>query len=162
MSAWGESVSALCVFGVMLGAVFLLLPQDGAGDYVRVGGRVLLAGLAMQMFLSLPVPDWSALSQSGMDQTVDAEHYVSERMAESIRASVEEEVKRTLGQFGINHGQIRIEFDKGEYGALSLAHISVGVPAEWSGGRLAIKRLLLSRFDVYCDVYLLEAHENEN
>lgn len=162
MSALGQSVSALCLFGVVLGAVRLLLPQDGAGNVVRAGGRMLMAGLALQLLLSFPSLDFEALSSSAAEPPVDAEHYVSDRLAESMRGPIEEEVRKVLAQFGINHGQIRIEFDRGQYGELSLSHISVGVPKSCAGDRLALKRLLLSRFEVYCDVYLLEEEVNED
>ena len=162
MSTLGQSVSALCVFGVVLGIVFLLLPQDGPADFVRAGGRVLMAGLALQLLFSFHALEFNAFSSSSSGQTIDAEHYISERLAESARGPIEEEVKKVLAQFGINHGQIRIKFDKGEYGELSLAHISVGVPKEFAGDKQALKQLLLSRFDVFCDVYLLEEHENED
>ncbi|MBP5618654.1 MAG: hypothetical protein J6X61_05885 [Clostridia bacterium] len=162
MSALGECVSALCVFGVVLGVVSLLLPQDGLGDFARMGGRLLMVGLALKLLLAFPAIDWETLAASQAEPTVDAEHYISDRLAESARGPIEDEVKKVLGQFGINHGQIRIEFDKGDHGALSLAHIGVGVPKAYAADRLAIKRLLLSRFDVYCDVYLLEEPENED
>ena len=162
MSALRECVSALCTFGVVLGVVFLLLPKDSLGDYVRIGGRMLMVGLALQLLFSFPAIDWEGLTASGTAQTVDAEHYISDRLAESARGPIEDEVKKVLGQFGINHGQIRIEFVKGKFGELSLAHISVGVPKALAGDRLALKRLLLSRFDVYCDVYLLEEPEDED
>lgn len=160
MSVVSQTASSLCLFAVVLGVIHFLLPHDGIGEYVRMGGRILMVALTAQLLLTVPNMDWKPSD----DAPVSADHpeqYLSDRLAESASKPIEEEVRKSLSQFGINHGQIRIDFDKSDYGDITLAHISVGIPKDNESDKAALKRLLLNRFGVFCDVYLLEETDHE-
>lgn len=147
---------ALCLLAVGIGVISLLLPNGDIGDTVRRGSRLLLILFAVRMVFSLAHVDWQESEPLSTPDTAQAEDYVSQRLAQPICEAVEEQVREILTQFGISGGQIRIDCNKGRYGDLSLEHITVILPHEAEEKRASIKRMLLKKFDVFCDVSIEE------
>lgn len=156
MNSLTEGVFSLCLYAAVIGIVSLLLPSGDIGDTVRKGSRLLLIALGIRLIFSFASIDWKSMTDLETSDASKAEDYVSLRLAEPICDAVEEQVKEILTQFGISGGQIRIDCNKGSYGDVSLQHISVIIPHGFEEKRASLKRMLLKKFDVFCDVTVEE------
>lgn len=156
MSALQSAVTVVCIVCVVAATVRLLLPDNAIGSCMKTVLNLLIAAAVVQSFLSAigVVSEWPELSyQTDSEQ---AEQYLTDRMVETLTEEAERIIRETLQQFGIKNGQISIDFSKEKYGSVQLEHISVYIPKEYAGYQQSVKKLLLERFDVFCDVSVAE------
>ncbi len=156
MSGWQNAVTALCVVSVIGAAVRLLLPNNSLGASMKTVINLVVTAVVINSALTLlgKLPETPEYTYSSDNQ--QAEAYLTDRVVRSLTEEIENTVLDTLQQFGIKNGQISIDFNKGSYGNVTLKHILVYIPKEHAADKQRLKNLLLERFDVFCDVAVLE------
>lgn len=156
MSGWQNAVTALCVVSVIGAIVRLLLPDNSLGASMKTVINLVVAAVVINSVLTLlgTLPDTPEYTYRSDNQQTEA--YLTDRVVKSLTEETEKIVLDTLQQFGIKHGQISIDFNKGSYGNVTIKHILVYIPKEHAEDKQKLKNILLERFDVFCDVAVLE------
>ena len=161
MSGWQEAICSLCLVSVIGAAVRLLLPSNSLGANMKMVINLIITAALISSVLSLF--DYAPIITDDNDLSLgmEAETYLTDRVANSLTEETEKIVKDTLQQFGIKHGQISIDFNKSKYGNITLKHILVYIPKEYSSDKQSIKNILLKKFDVFCDVAVMEENDEK-
>ncbi len=155
MNALTSAAINICIIAVAGAIVKILIPDCSLTKNMNMVINLILA----TVILTSVIPIFSQGIELDTDKISNEDYasdYTTDRITNTISDSIENEVKQTLKQFGINNGQISIDFYKGNYGSVELKHISVIVPKEYAKHCHSIKKILLNKFDVYCDVYEAE------
>ncbi len=155
MNGWQEAVASLCAVAVVGSVIKILLPDNSLGKGMRSVVNLLVAAVIINAIISLCGISFDGYEYEFPMTSDEAEDYLTDRTVESLTDEIEASVESILHQFGIKHGQISIDFNKGRYSDVTLKHISVYIPKEHAADRQLIKKTLLEKFDVFCDVSAL-------